>query len=165
MKVKNILFFVVFFAFIGVLDAQETQEELNQKTFRERLTFNIGGGLMFGTYTSVNIMPQVGYRATPKITIGVGGNFNYFRDNRYTPPVDFTMFGGNAFARYQILDNLFAQTEYQRLYHNGFGGDYVLVGGGFMPSNNFYISGYYLLKYPSNNVYGQPYLIRAGVMF
>ncbi len=165
MKVKNILFFIVFFSFIGVLTAQETQEELNKKTFKERLTYNLGGGLMIGTITNINILPQIGYRATPKFTVGVGANLSYFRDNRFSPALNFTMFGGNGFARYQISQNLFAQTEYQRLYFNGLGGDYVLAGGGYMPSNRFFISAYYLLKYPANNVYGQPYLIRAGLMF
>jgi hypothetical protein len=55
--------------------------------------------LLFGTVTNVNILPQIGYRLTPRLTTGIGGNFQYFRDSRF-PPIDFMIYGGNAFTRY-----------------------------------------------------------------
>lgn len=165
MKFKNILFISLICISFSTIKAQETQEDLKNKKFKERLTYNIGGGLNFGTITNISILPQIGYRITPKLSAGVGINFNYFRDNRFSPPDEFMIYGGNTFARFQVIENLFLQTEYQRLNYNNTSGDYVLLGGGYNPGGGLFISGYYILKSPINNVYGAPYILRVGFMF
>ncbi|MDP2176124.1 MAG: hypothetical protein Q8K70_09480 [Bacteroidota bacterium] len=165
MKVKNILIIIVLVCLHASLNAQiEEKDSFKNRTFKERLTFNVGGGILFGTVTNVNILPQIGYRLTPRLTTGIGGNFQYFSDSR-TPPIDFMIYGGNAFTRFTVDPRLFLQAEYQKLYYNNTNGDYVMVGGGFMPGAGFFISAYYLLLYPPDNIYGQPFVIRGGFIF
>ena len=166
MKFKNILFFsfLLLSAFEGFAqNVKDSANELSGLSFKDRLTFNIGGGLMFGnTYTNVNLQPQIGYRITPRFTSGIGGNFQYYR-NTFLSPDPFLIYGGNVFSRYMVSDNLFAQAEYQLLQFRESWGEYALLGGGYMPSRGVFVSAYYLLMYPrSNNLYGAPYVIRIG---
>ena len=168
MKFKNILFFTALL--LNLLDAssqnqKRKKEDLSKLSFKDRLTFNVGGGLMIGnTYSNINIMPQVGYRVTPKFTTGIGTNFQYYKNTNYSSNA-LLIYGGNAFARYKINDVLFAQTEYQMLNFQNNWGQYALVGGGYTPTAGFYVSAYYLLLYPNNNIYNAPYVVRVGFMF
>jgi len=168
MKFKNILFFTALL--LNLLDAKgqnqkNKSEDLSKLSFKERLTFNIGaglGGLMLSnTYSSINVMPQVGYRVTPKFTSGIGANFQYYKNMNLSSNA-YLVYGGNAFARYTINEVLFAQTEYQMLNFQNNWNQYALIGGGFTPVDRLYISAYYLLLYPQNNVYNAPILLRVG---
>ncbi len=169
MNFKNILFFCFFFSTLPFAFCQNEENDpdaLSNKTFRERLVFNIGGGVTFGTVTNIQLLPQVGYRITPRLTSGVGGNFIYFRDNRFSTNNQFLVYGGNVFTRYALSPELFAQVEYQALAYGGEVGHYGLIGGGYMAGGGVFISGYYLFLYPSsNNIYGAPYVIRIGFAF
>jgi hypothetical protein len=170
MNLKNILFFCIFlytapFALPQNQNDDTEKEDLSKLTFRQRLVYNIGGGVTFGTITNVNLLPQIGYRITPRLISGIGGNFQYYRDNRFTGNNEFIVYGGNAFSRFFITPNLFAQAEYQALVYNNTLGNYAMIGGGFMPDSHFFISAYYLLLYPTNNIYGVPYVLRVGFAF
>lgn len=141
---------------------------LSQKSFKQRLRFNINGGLVFGTITNINIQPQLGYQLTPRFIPGIGGNFMYYRDNRYTGNNQLVVYGANAFGRYMISPYIFGQVEIQALQtsYSVAPGYYGLVGGGYTPGGGFYLSAYYLFLYPTgNNIYGLPYLFRVGYMF
>ncbi|MDI1235819.1 MAG: hypothetical protein PSX81_16200 [bacterium] len=176
MKIKNILFFVLFFGLIRILDAQNIADLPRDSTgkvpFRKRLVFNIGGGGGFGSTNgqstiNINLQPQVGYRITNRLIAGVGANYQFLKFG----PFKYQVYGGNTYVRYLISQQFFVQTEYQLLnysYQNANTGwnDYVLIGGGYFPGGGFYISAYYLLKFPpNNNIYGAPYIIRAGFSF
>ena len=167
MKFKNILFFTALL--LNLLDARgqnqkAKEEDLSKLSFKERLTFTVGGGLMVGNnYSNINIMPQVGYRITPKFTTGIGANFQYYKNINYSSNA-YLVYGGNAFARYKVNEALFAQTEYQMLNFQNNWGQYALIGGGYKPTAGFYISAYYLLSHPSNNIYNAPYVLRVGFM-
>jgi len=169
MNFKNILFFCVFLYTAPVALPQNEEnnpDELSKKTFKERLVYNISGGLWIGTVTNINIMPQVGYRITPRLTSGIGANLLYYKDNRFTGNNQFLVYGGNAFTRYAITPELFTQVEYQALNYNRTLGHYALIGGGYVPGSGVYISAYYLLLYPANNnIYGAPYVVRMGFSF
>ncbi len=170
MNFKNILIFCVFLytAPIALPQNEEPEkEDLSKLKFKERLVYNIGGGFTFGTITNIQLMPQVGYRVTPKLIQGIGGNFIYYRDNRFTGNNQFIVYGGNAFTRYTIIPELFAQAEYQILTYSNTIGHYAMIGGGYRPGGGgVYISAYYLLLYPpNNNIYGAPYMIRIGYAF
>lgn len=103
----------------------------------------VGGnlGLQFGTVTLIQVNPLVGYRLTPKLTLGVTGNYIYLRDNTFSQRYSTEIYGGGLFGRYFITDDLYAHTEYEILSletPNAYGsGLYrtnvtsVLVGGGY----------------------------------
>lgn len=176
MKVKNALIFLVFFCTITAISAQNTGKErrkaerdsLYKQPFHKRLTFSIGGGLAFGSVTNISVQPQVGYRITPRLTAGVGGNYQYFKFDMINPPVQ--IYGGNTFVRFQPHPQFFTQAEYQLLnykYVTATGwNDYAMIGAGYMPGGGFFISAYYILKYPANNnIYNRPFMVRVGYMF
>ena len=121
---------------------------------------------MVGTYTNINVLPQVGYRITPRLTSGIGANLMYFRDNRFAANNSLLIYGGNAFTRFTVTPQLFTQAEYQVLAYSTTVGHYAMIGGGYVPGNGIYVSGYYLLMYPTNNnIYGAPYVLRIGYTF
>jgi hypothetical protein len=171
MNFKNILFFILFYSAGLVLTAQNNNKEENERIrklpFKERLTFMMGGGAFFGNnYSSINLLPQVGYRINARLTSGIGANFQYTKNFN----TSFIAYGGNLFTRYQVTDNLFAQVQYEVLNYtylaNQGWNDYLMIGGGYSTGTGIYISGYYLLKYPArNNIYGAPYVIRVGMAF
>lgn len=176
MKVKNILFFVLFFGLFQILSAQNENSSAKDTTvkvpFKKRLVYNLGIG---GGYVSINnisnvnfnLHPQVGYKIRENLIAGVGVNYQYLKSGISK----YQVYGGNTFLRYHINQQFFLQTEYQKLKYSyqatsSDWNDYLLVGGGYYPARGLYISAYYLLKYPANNnIYGAPYLIRGGFTF
>ena len=70
-------------------------------------------GLLFGTITVVDIYPIIGYRLTKDLSAGFGVTYQYFSDNRYNPNFSTSIYGGSVFARYVIVENLFAHSEYE----------------------------------------------------
>ncbi|MCB0793951.1 MAG: hypothetical protein KDB88_04370 [Flavobacteriales bacterium] len=86
-------------------------------TFKDRVWFGGGLGLSFGTVTSISVEPLVGYKITEngKWSAGLGANYWYYRDNRYTPSFESSTYGGKLFSRYRIIDALFAHVEYNMM--------------------------------------------------
>jgi hypothetical protein len=85
-----------------------------------------GGNLTasFGTITYVYLAPLVGFRVTPKFSIGPSITYIYYKDNRVAANTGYSNYGGgnssgiygaSVFARYLVLENLFAHTEYEVL--------------------------------------------------
>src|SRR5687768_12934957 len=60
-----------------------TQDSSKWRNFVKKLTFGGNFGAQFGQVTFVDVSPLVGYRATDKLTVGIGGTYN-FLDFRYT---------------------------------------------------------------------------------
>jgi hypothetical protein len=83
--------------------------------FRDRLFFGGNFGLQFGTQTIIEVAPIVGYRLTDRLAAGVGGKYIYYRFRSAPFEYSTNMYGGSVFARYNILENLFAYTEYEIL--------------------------------------------------
>jgi hypothetical protein len=115
----------------------------NFDTFKNRIYVGGNVGAAFGTTTYINIQPLVGFKITPKFSMGAGVTYNYYSQNYYGTRYVSTVYGGNAFARYMILDNLFAQVGWDKLsvpdYYSGVSGarrwvDNILVGGGYRQS-------------------------------
>lgn len=101
---------------IGELSAQSnhTDEELKNMTFGQRLYYGGGVGAGFGTITSIQLMPIVGYRIMHRWSAGVGVNYQYYRDSR--PPVFEThIYGGNVHTRVYVWDQFFAHSELEAL--------------------------------------------------
>ncbi len=118
---KNILAFLLAFFMLTapftVLASDE--EDVKDLPFRERLY--VGGylGLQIGTITAINISPTVAYRFTNRITGGVGGTYQYYRDRGWGVNPEFStsthIYGGTVFTRYNITPRIFAQVEYEAL--------------------------------------------------
>lgn len=97
--------------------AQDGQARKDTRSLGDRLWFGGGVGLSFGTVTAVQVDPLVGYKVDPagKFSVGLGGSYWYFRDNRFAPAVEFTGYGYRTFTRYRIIEQLFAHAEFLHL--------------------------------------------------
>ncbi|MCH2046289.1 MAG: hypothetical protein MK212_19400 [Saprospiraceae bacterium] len=112
------------------------------QSFRDRVYFGGGLGLSFGTVTSVNVNPLVGYKFTDKLSGGVILQYQYTKVDDGI--VDYTSnnYGGSLFARYRFIEQLYGHVEYSNVnydlfYNNGESAGRVwvpmlLVGGGYV---------------------------------
>jgi hypothetical protein len=168
MNLKNILLICLLICSLNTIKAQQTSDSSIQRPpskFKDKITFNMGGGLVFGTVTNISLLPQIGYKITPQWIAGVGANLQYFK-NTLVNSNPILLYGGNAFTRYHISQNLFLQTEYQKIQYFDFWSDYLLAGGGYINPSGFYISAYYIFIQPNaRSVYNVPYTIRVGYNF
>ncbi len=85
-------------------------------------------GLWFGTYTNIEVAPQLGYHITDRFSVGAGPHYSFYQNNNpYSPPNFSThIWGFKSFTRLSIIreapeilpfylfDELFAHIEYER---------------------------------------------------
>ncbi len=69
-------------------------------------------GLSFGNYFRVNVAPLVGFRYSPRASVGVKVAYEYIRDKRYEPTLTASNYGGSFFARYRLHPKLYAHAEF-----------------------------------------------------
>ncbi|MBC7426120.1 MAG: hypothetical protein H7321_06255 [Bacteroidia bacterium] len=138
---------------------------------KDRLSYGGYGGLVIGTVTNISVAPTIGYKLTTKNTLGIGANYVYYSDRRYTPTYSTSIYGGNLFDRQFVTDQIFLHVEHQVLnYEDGTGhrgwNSYTLAGGGYAPSQGVYIAILYIVDQPAQGIYGPvPLIIRFGFMF
>jgi hypothetical protein len=99
---------VVGMAFMQVSRAQETETKGFDKS---KLFFGGNLGLAFGTYTIVNVSPQVGYRFSPLFAAGAGVNYSYYgyNDGYFTNKQSYV--GMNIFGRVYPIQQFFIQVQ------------------------------------------------------
>jgi len=87
----------------------------SKKSFKERLYFGGYIGLQFGTFTSIDISPLIGYRITPDFNVGIGVLYNYTSWD-YGPPVGqhgYSSWGGRLTSNYTLFNFIVLGVEYQ----------------------------------------------------
>lgn len=148
-SVARFLFFSIITLLLSfkTLNAQINDREIgslgNESNLKSRLFYGGGFGLQVGNVTLIELSPLIGYKATPKFGIGISPSYKYYRiKNYYSQSVNLetNVFGGSVFARYMIIESIFAHAEYETLYYKtkvpGSPIDLkqynsVLVGGGY----------------------------------
>jgi hypothetical protein len=78
---------------------------------RDKFVFGGGVGLQVGSQTYIELSPKLGYRLSEKALIGGGVNYIYYSDYDGNQSI----YGGNLFASYEPIENIFAWTEYEML--------------------------------------------------
>ncbi|AFM05405.1 hypothetical protein Fleli_3065 [Bernardetia litoralis DSM 6794] len=131
-------FYSVSFAQVEGVEVEKPKEEIKQEEKKEakkekdedeekiplidRFYFGGNFGANFGTVTNITVAPMVGYKITPRFSVGVGGTYQYWSDKRFTPTYTQSIYGGSLFSRYMIAEdflgtgNLFAHAEYETLF-------------------------------------------------
>jgi len=147
---------------------QETARDSNNK-WKDRITFGGTVSANFGTFTFVQINPQIIYKVNPTTWIGAGPNFQYIAGQGYRS----TVYGANAFGRKFLSDNLFLQAEYNLLNFLSLAGDrvtghYGMAGGGYAPTRNVSLMVMYIFTADAYGYLpygGSPWVIRGGIYF
>lgn len=164
---------------------EEKEEDEEKIPLIDKLFFGGNFGASFGRWTFVDISPMVGYRVTPRFSVGVGTTYQYQSDRDFD--ISQSVYGGRLFSRYTIATeflgtgNLFAHAEYEALFAKlSYGSSTVrsettlfpafFIGGGLaIPIGNrsaFTISALYNPFYNQDNtLYGNPLQIRVGGFF
>ena len=152
-----------------------------QGKLADRIYFGGGGGLSVSdNQTNISIFPQVGYKITERYSAGVGFIYQYVQIRQ---PIDASLsnFGWSVFNRYNITQQFFAYTEFERLrfeYFTSFTPERtdkssynsLLVGGGYSEQiggrSAFSIMALYNVLYDESEEvrpYNSPWVIRAGI--
>ena len=159
------------------VQAANAQKDINMDSnpgFMDRVY--TGGGLSFSSSsftTYIGVSPIVGYMLTNKLSVGVGINYQYFKDKFYD--VDDHRYGGNVFVMQMLVYRLFLMGQYSFInlnrtpqIENSARETWTrfLIGGGLSQplgkaSINF--MALYDITYDNNSPYASPWVIGAFI--
>ena len=121
MKKSIVIFLVALSISISAVGQQNDSVRVNpyshlqkeKSDFASRLYFGGSFVLSLGSYTSIGIWPLVGYKATPKLSVGLQPGYEYLKyNNYYGGSYETSNYGIRAFARYRIIPQVYVHTEY-----------------------------------------------------
>ena len=100
--------------------AQTTTEPVKKEkkkapSNKKRVYFGGNVGLSFGSYTRIGLYPLIGFKLTPKFSVGVQIKYEYIKDSRYTEDYETSNYGGSVFTRYRIIPRLYVHAEYEMM--------------------------------------------------
>jgi hypothetical protein len=98
-------------------------------------------GLSFGSFFRLAVTPLVGYKLSPRASVGLKVQYEYTVDKRYAEEVTSHNYGGSVFARFIILPHVYAHAEFAEMSYKYASGNYtserqwvpfILLGGGYV---------------------------------
>ena len=143
------------FSITQAIDSVKAEEEIkaeipqNAPTAESRWYYGGNIGFSFwNDYFYLGVYPLVGYKVTPKLSLGAKIGYAYISDDRYEPfpALKTSNYGGSIFSRYRIIPQLYAHAEFaywsyenirsfntlENTYNTErFWVPYLLLGGGF----------------------------------
>ncbi len=177
---KNIMVKLFSIAFILLaahsIKAQTMPPQVSTGTpLGQKLYFGGNFGAEFGRVTYVELSPLVGYKFSEKFSAGPGISYIYYRDRDYNYST--SVYGVRAFARFFVLENVFAHAEYEALnlgvpdLYGDLNRQWIgsfLVGGGYKQSVGASGGITMMILWNLNETYYSPYqnpVIRMGFIF
>lgn len=164
----------VFSQYDYVQDTGRVKNAEDKMRFSDRLFWGGNLGAWFGNPTFVDVSPLVGIQITKKFSMGVGAIYNYYSYKYNNYKYSTSLYGGRIYARYFILENVFAQAGWDRINRDDpfskvpntrMWVDNLLIGGGlrYPISDNFYAiaSGFWNLNQSVYSPYSNP-IIQIG---
>lgn len=162
--------------FSFVLSAIFSIAQSDSDRFVDRLRYGGNVGLSFGSVTYIDISPMVGYQATDRWLVAIGGSYIYYKFNSNSiniPDQETTWWGVRHFQQFNITPQIFAQGEIEFLNGEIYNPverrytrqwiDNVFIGGGYR-NGPVMISALYNLSYQTGNgFYNSPWVFRVGV--
>ncbi|MEI8204954.1 MAG: hypothetical protein WCH34_18175 [Bacteroidota bacterium] len=115
---KKTCFSLIFSSFIFLFSTHSYAQNDNiyaNQPFYKRLFIGGNVGLQFGTITLIDVSPSLGCWITNRFAVGLGVNYQYYNDKRWSPAFSTSIYGGSVFGRFYVLENLFAHVEFQLL--------------------------------------------------
>lgn len=188
----NKKFLILFFSFIFLMNISNAQNR-DKPPLRERMFFGGNFWMQFGNVTDIEISPLVGFYVRPKLSLGAGIKYRYYKfKGDPIKPNGTHIYGFNVFSRYHIIPTfadlipgldmgIFAHVEYEGLsldnYYDARSSVYtpgrfwlssVLVGGGISqrigPRGAINFMILYNLNETANSLESNP-VIRIGFNF
>ena len=102
---------------IRVLNAPpqpKPQDDPNRpQTIMDKIRLGGSFGLSVGTITNINISPMIGLQLTPKLTLGTGLIYQYYKSTFPGFNYQNNIFGGRVFGLYNISNGINAHVEYE----------------------------------------------------
>jgi hypothetical protein len=102
MKKNLIMIACLLIAFSTVAQDYGTREPEDNPPVRQRLFFGGSFGLQFGTVTNIEVSPLVGFWLLPRVAVGAGPSFQYYKD----PFGRTTIYGGRAMLQLKLVQDL-----------------------------------------------------------
>ena len=103
----------------------ETESSTNYNPFNPAASQSkvyYGGNVGFrfwNNYFYLGVYPLVGYKITPKFSVGGKLGYAYISDSRYDPSFNSSNYGGSVFTRYRIIPQIYAQAEFVYFSYEG----------------------------------------------
>jgi len=69
----------------------------------------------FGSYTAIGIEPMVGYKLTPKLSLGSKITYEYISDKRYEEDYSASNYGFSVFNRMRVTQGLYTHAEFSAM--------------------------------------------------
>ncbi len=96
--------------------------------------------LSIGSYTVIGATPLVGYKISPKFSVGGQLSYEYVADKRYNNDYKTSNYGLSIFSRYRVVPQLYVHAEFSEMnykLYNYMGGSnrewvpFLWLGGGY----------------------------------
>jgi len=139
---KFLILLIVLFSSTAIFSiGSETEEDSNAvynpfKPNPQQSRWYYGGNVGFNfwnDYFYLTVQPWVGYKVTPKFS--VGGKLGYTYYSRNNPDFSSHNYGGSLFTRYRIIPQIYLHGEFVYFSYDWVGGrnwvPFLLLGGGF----------------------------------
>jgi hypothetical protein len=120
MKIVFLFVSVLIFSMAGMaqdVDTTYVDDPLAKQSSFDKSKLYYGGylNLSFGSYTVVGATPLVGYKVSPKLSVGTQFTYEYVRDKRYTNDYEDSNYGISVFSRYRLFPQLYTHVEFSEM--------------------------------------------------
>jgi len=176
---KQIIIFVILLFLVSPMmkaqqnDSLQRNPFMKQKPPKSNFAQNLyfGGNFNFtiGSYTSIGIWPLIGYKATPKLSVGLQPGYEYLKYERLTGSnFETSNYGLRAFTRYRFIPAAYGHVEYAAINFETWDSDrlwvpFLFVGGGYTQQVGGNTFAYVQLLFDVLNSQNSPY--RSGEPF
>lgn len=125
MKKPVLIFIMIFHAGLMLQAQQEDSTRVNpysrtspneKSQLAQKIYF--GGDFVFtiGSYTSIGIWPLVGYKVTPKLSVGLQPGYEYIKyDSYYGSDYETSNYGARLFTRYRVIPAAYVHAEFAEI--------------------------------------------------
>jgi len=122
---KHFLLALIFtfssFSIAQAIDSVKAEEEIKAEVPQNNPTgeskWYYGGNIGFSfwnDYFYLGVYPLVGYKVTPKLSLGAKVGYAYISDDRYepAPALNTSNYGGSLFSRFRVIPQIYLHAEF-----------------------------------------------------